>query len=459
MFGIRASWISPVTQGDAHELISDGLILIENGIIQYVGTYDCSLVGSCASVMHLKDQLLIPGLINAHTHSGMVLFRGYADDMSLHEWLYDAIWPVESEFVSEEFIDVGTRLAVYEMLKTGTTTFVDQYFFCDVAACITEAVGIRMAGGEPIIDFHDGHLHAKISAAIDRTNHFIANHHSDYVIPILNPHACYSVPSDGLEIVSAQAQQLKRRVNIHLHESQRECDHYADTHFGRSAFETLIDANLFNEFLIAAHCVCLSPAEQNLLAHHKVNVVHCPKSNMKLASGICPVQALLDLGVNVALGTDGACSNNSLNMVGEMQAAALVGKTITSNGSENLRNGVVGDATAVSCHTALRMATYNGAIALGMTDKIGSLEVGKFADIVAVDLSDPQCQPVYDPVSTLVYSANPSVSHVWIGGKNLVKQGIVQAEKLNLDMDQVKAVGERISAFKAKRLAAKMAKK
>jgi 5-methylthioadenosine/S-adenosylhomocysteine deaminase len=387
--------------------------------------------------------------------------------MCLHEWLNDAIWPVESKFVCEDFIDVGIRLAVHEMLKSGTTLFIDNYFYSDVAACTVEKVGIRMACGEPIIDFHDVHLHAKINTAVSRAEHFLANHHSDYIIPILNPHACYSVPEDGLEIVSARAKSLGRKVNIHLHESQHECDKYADTHFGRSAFQTLADADLLNENLIAAHCVCLDRAEQELLATHKVNVVHCPKSNMKLASGICPVQSLIDCGVNVALGTDGACSNNSLNMISEMQAAALIGKTVPRressteipenrngasprrHGSSSLDNG--GDATAVSCHTVLRMATWNGAVAIGMQDKIGSLEIGKFADIVAIDLSAPECNPIFDPVSALVYTSSPHVSHVWIGGRHLVHEGQVVSTDLQLDMERVKAIGKTLHAFKLER--------
>lgn len=445
-FAVRATWILTVEDGDSRKCIYDGVIVVRDGIIISVSSFSESFLNPSIPVLHLKQQAIIPGLINSHTHSGMSLLRGFADDLSLDTWLKDAIWPVEAEFINEEYIDTATRLAVYEMLKTGTTTFTDMYFLPDIGARVAESVGIRMACGEPIIDFHDGRLHTKIESAGNRIYHFMNNHDPDYIIPILNPHACYTVPEDGLEAVAVRAKNSHRRVHIHLHESQHECDNYADCHFGKTAFESLIDVGLLNSNLIAAHCVCLSGEEINLLAQYQVNVVHCPKSNMKLASGICPVQRLIDAGVNVALGTDSACSNNSLDMLSEMQAAALVGKSS-------------GDPTAVSCHTVLRMATWNGAVALGLESKIGSLEVGKFADFTAIDLSDPTCQPVFDPVSVLVYSTGTKVSNVWIAGKQMVQDGKVIAEGLDLNMDRVHEIAKELSHFKAKREAARLTKK
>lgn len=445
-FTLRATWIVTIQGGNSRDIIEDGVISVVDGFIESVSSFSDSSIDAGIPLIHLQNQVVIPGLVNCHTHSGMSLLRGYADDLSLDTWLKEAVWPVEAEFINEEYIDVATRLAIYEMLKTGTTTYNDQYYLPEVAARVAESVGIRMACGEPILDFHDGRLHAKIEAATERLFHFENNHDPDYIIPILNPHACYTVPEDGLQAVSDRAKKTNHRVHIHLHESQHECDNYADCHFGKSALETLIDVDLLNSKLIAAHCVCLSPDEIRLLGQHKVNVVHCPKSNMKLASGVCPVQALIDAGVNVALGTDGACSNNSLDMLAEIQAAALVGKTL-------------GDPTAVDCHTALRMATWNGAVALGLESKIGSIEKTKLADFISVDLSDPTCQPVYDPVSALVYSGGARVSNVWIGGKQLVKDGSVVAKSLNLDMNRVKAISDKLREFKAKREAARIAKK
>ena len=446
LFGIRASWVAPVTAGDGDSLIEDGFILVKGSTIVSVGPFIESMTESNVPIVHLEGQLVIPGLINCHTHSGMSLLRGFADDMSLNEWLNDAIWPTEAKFVSPDYVGLGTKLAVYEFLKSGTTTFVDQYFHSNKTAEVCEKIGIRVALGEPIIDFNDGRIYDKINCAFEQASTIGNKYHQDYVIPLINTHACYTIPQDGLLMVGDIARSKPYRINIHLHESQHECDHYADTHGGKTAFQTLIDSNLFDSRLMAAHCVCLSESERQLLATHKVNVVHCPKSNMKLASGICPVQALINAGVNVALGTDSACSNNGLSMLSEMQAAALIGKTV--NGTKQANGG---DATAVNCHTVLRMATWNGAKALGMDDKIGSIEPGKLADIVAIDLNAIECHPIYNPISTLVYSNGAKVSHVWIGGQRLVSEGIVTA-KLDLDLEQVKLIAKDIAAFRNDRI-------
>ena len=454
IFGVRASWVAPVSGGAAETVIEDGFVLLRGSIILSVCPFGEATFDSNIPVIHLEGHLLIPGLINCHTHAGMSLLRGFADDLSLHEWLTDAIWPAEARFVNPDYVRLGTKLAIFEFLKTGTTTFVDQYFHSDAAAEVCEKVGIRIACGNPVIDRQDGHLFENISDSLNQIAALTGTYDPDYVIPILNPHACYTVPADGLELMGEFSKSHSYPVHIHLHESQHECDHYADTHSGKTAFETLIDAGLFNSKLIAAHCVCLSESERQLLATHKVNLVHCPKSNMKLASGVCPVQALLDAGVNVALGTDGACSNNGLSMLAEMQAAALIGKTV--NCSKLHPEKRTGDPSAVSCYTALKMATYNGAKALGMLDKIGSIEPGKFADLVAVDLNSPECQPIYDPVSALIYSTGAKVSHVWIGGRALVTGGEV-TPALDLQMDEVKSKGREIAEFQKERMKARLA--
>ena len=441
-----------MTGGDSREIIEDGVILFNGRTIDSVSKFDDISLDPSIPVIHLEDQVIVPGFVNCHTHSAMSLLRGYGDDMELHEWLSEAIWPAEAKFVNPDYVRLGTKLAIHEFLRTGTTTYLDQYFHSDVSAEVAEKAGIRIACGEPIIDFKDGRLHSKIARAYEQVAELAAKHDPEYVIPIINTHACYTVPEDGLKAIGLRAKSIGAKVNIHLHESQHECDHYADSHAGKSALQELIDADLFNSNLIAAHCVCLSEAERLLMAQHKINIVHCPKSNMKLASGVCPVQALIDMGVNVALGTDGACSNNGLSMLSEMQAAALVGKTVNCKANTTVQhgNGGGGDATAVSCHTVLRMATYNGAIALGMDKSIGSIEPGKWADLVAIDLSSPDCQPVFDPVSTLVYSTGASVSNVWVGGRRVVTNGALSTD-LDLDLAQVKAVGKELAAFKASR--------
>ena len=446
-YAIRATWVAPVTMGDANEIIDDGLVIwsLETGRIVRVCVYDPLFVPKGSDFVYLKNHLLIPGLINCHTHSGMSLLRGFGDDMSLHEWLRECIFPIESEFLPRsDFIETGTKLSIFEMLKTGTTMFVDSYYSSEIAARVAHDSGIRIACGDTILDFQNGTLSGQIERAFEVCTETTNQYDSDKVLSILNPHACYTLPVEALESVAAIAIPSGTRVHIHLHESLEECVRFEDSHCGRSAMELLQDVGLLNERLIAAHCVCVSEAERLLLAGAKVNVVHCPKSNLKLASGVCPVQALISLGVNVALGTDGAASNNSLSMISEMTTAALIGKTVHgTSGTFTCQDDLspiskstcgMGDATAVTCHTVLRMATYNGAIAVGMVDKIGSIEVGKFADIVAIDLSSPECLPVFDPISALIYSTGAVVSHVWIGGKIRVREQQVLTVDLNYEL-------------------------
>lgn len=437
-FAVRASWVCPLTGGDSDILIEDGVVVVADGIIVTVCVFSDWIQDPSIPVIHLKNRLLIPGFINCHTHAAMSLLRGYADDMRLDDWLENAVWPVESKFMGPTFVELGTKLSIHEMLTTGTTTILDMYFYASVTVAVAELAGIRVACGETILDIGDGELSRKIDRAFTAADHVLKSpqHDPNFVIPVINAHAVYTVPERGLIEIKNRLSSLppSTRIQIHLHESQHECDNYSDLNCGKSAMEKLIDLGLFNSNTIAAHCVCLSDTEKNLLAVHQVNVVHCPKSNQKLSSGVCPVQDLLDQGVNVALGTDGACSNNSLSMISEMQSAALLAKSL-------------GNAQAVSCRTALKLATYNGAKALGMVDRIGSIEVGKFADFVAIDLSSPACQPVYDPVSALVYTTGAVVDRVWVHGKELVKDGKIQVD-LDLDWDEVNAFVTKIKQFK-----------
>lgn len=436
-FAVRSTWVCPVAGGDAHTIIEDGVVVVKDGMIQTVCKFSDWENTTNVLLTELKDRLIIPGFVNCHTHAGMTVLRGYADDMRLDDWLENAVWPVEAEFLSPSFVELGTKLSIYEMLRSGTTTFLDQYFYAPVARTVAELAGIRIACGEPILDVDDDELDKKIERAFFTAHHVITSHDEDFVIPVINPHAVYTVPEEGLKSIKSRLSSLpsSTRVHIHLHESIHECDNYADVHCGKSAMETLIDVGLFNSNLIAAHCVCLSETEKQLIADHNVNVVHCPKSNQKLASGICPVQDLIDLGVNVALGTDGACSNNTLSMISEMQSAALLAKSL-------------GDATAVTCQTVLRMATYNGAKALGMESKIGSIEPGKFADFIAIDLSAIECQPIFHPLSALVYTNGAVVDRVWVHGRPLVENGKLLVD-LDLNMEKVKLLVHQLKKFKS----------
>ncbi|KAF4734477.1 hypothetical protein FOZ63_027489 [Perkinsus olseni] len=296
-------------------------------------------------------------------------------------------------------------MGVYEMLKTGTTCFLDMYFMPADTAAVTVPAGIRCFNGHAIIDFGDGSVDGLIDVARDYVN----SAPTSLVTPVICPHSCYTVPKEKLQ-------------------------NYEKS--GESAIETLKSVGLLNRNMIAAHCVHLTEDEISTLATAGVNAAHCPRSNLKLASGMSPVQRLLDAGINVCLGTDSACSNNSLCMLQEMQFASLVGKL--SSGS---------DARSVNCHTALRMATIDGAKALGKDKDLGSLEVGKIADIVAVDLGHIGSLPVYDPVSALVYTNERTVSDVWIDGKRVVK-GAQVLTMARPDVNQMEQFRRRLIKFK-----------
>jgi len=403
---IHADWVIPVDQPGALERHS---IAIEDGRITAVaGRAEAEHGIEAREVVDLPGHALIPGLINAHTHSAMTLFRGLADDLPLMSWLNDHIWPAEGRWVHEEFVADGSRLAIAEMLRSGTTCFNDMYFFPDVTARVAGQIGMRATVGLILIDFPS----AWAGDADEYFDKAIAVHDQFRNDPLVRtafaPHAPYSVSDAPLRRVLRLANELELPVHMHVHETLAEVRGGIER-FGRRPIDRLQQLGLINPALIAVHMTQLEDDEIALFAESGAQVVHCPESNLKLASGHCPVAQLLDAGVNVALGTDGAASNNDLDMLGEMQSAALLAK------------GVSGDACTLPAELALRMATLHGARALGIDDQTGSLAVGKFADIVAVDLSQPESQPVFNPVSQLVYTAGrEQVRHVWIHGRQLL---------------------------------------
>ncbi|KAF4735031.1 hypothetical protein FOZ62_025253, partial [Perkinsus olseni] len=370
-------------------------------------------------------------------------------------------------FLSKEYITLGTQMGVYEMLKTGTTCFLDMYFMPADTVAVTAPAGIRCFNGPAVIDFGDGSVDGLIDLARDygreiniptasgprdgsarliasvlastSLNNISLSAPTSLVTPVICPHSCYTVPKEKIQkladAVSSRGDDAPVLTHIHLHESTGEIASYYEKS-GESAIETLKSVGLLNRNMIAAHCVHLTEDEISTLATAGVNAAHCPRSNLKLASGLSPVQRLLDAGINVCLGTDSACSNNSLCMLQEMQFASLVGKL--SSGS---------DARSVNCHTALRMATMNGAKALGKDKDLGSLEVGKIADIVAVDLGHIGSLPVYDPVSALVYTNERTVSDVWIDGKRVVKSSQVLT-MARPNVNQMEQFRRRLIKFK-----------
>ena len=354
------------------------------------------------------DHVLMPGLVNAHCHAGMTLFRGYADDLPLERWLKERIWPAESRWVSAESVRDGTRLAIVEMLRAGTTCFADMYYFPDVVAQTAVDAGMRVAVGMIAIE-----LPTVWASTVDEyIAKGLATRDRFKGVPLVSttfaPHAPYTTSDSTLRRIRQLADELDVPIHTHLHETRAEVEE-AVRNTGRRPLARLEQLGMLTPALLGVHATQLLDGEIEALANAGASIVHCPRSNLKLASGVCRVAALLDAGVNVALGTDGAASNNRLDLWSELDAAALLGKRVAD------------DATAISAPTALRMATINGARALGLEREIGSIEPGKAADLICVSLRDAALQPVLDPLSHLVYAASREhVSDVWVAGEHLV---------------------------------------
>lgn len=429
---IDARWVVPVVPAGA--VIEHGSVAVAGGLIQGVGERAAIHAAfEPAGSLNLGEHALIPGLVNAHGHAAMALLRGYAEDAPLEEWLNDHIWPLEQRLVSEAFVRDGTRLAVAEMIRSGTTCFSDMYFFPEVAAEAAREAGMRCQVAFPIIEFPNAWsdstedaLHKGMALHDGYRNH-------PQVRVAFGPHSAYSVSRGDLEKILMYSEELEAAVHIHLHETAAEVAAARAQH-GSGWIEMLGDVGLLGPRLQAVHVTQAEPEDIQRLAEAQAHVVHCPHSNLKLASGICPVSALLDAGVNVALGTDGAGSNNTLDLLGEARLASLLAKITRA------------DARALPERRALEMATLGGARALGMEAQVGSLETGKQADLVAVDLGAPRFQPVYDPVSALVHTqAGSAVSHVWVGGRPLLADGALTHMDITAVLEAAGSWRQRVS--------------
>ena len=407
---LSASWIVPVEP--AGRVLEGHAIAVRGGTI--VALAPASEIESRFAPrerVNLDGHVLVPGFVNAHTHAAMTLFRGLADDLPLDTWLTDHIWPAEARFADEAFVRAGTRLAVAEMLRGGTTCFNDMYFFPDVVGEVARDAGIRAVLGLIVLEAPSAWARDADSYLARGLEVHEAFRDEPLVASALAPHAPYTVGDKAFERVRELSEQIDAPVHVHLHETEREVED-AVRESGERPFSRLTRLGLVNPRLAAVHMTRLLPGEIEELAGRGASVVHCPESNLKLASGVCPVPRLVAAGVNVALGTDGAASNNDLDMLGEMRTAALLGKLDA------------GDATANPAELMLRMATLGGARSLGLDDRIGSLEPGKSADAAAIDLRGPDTQPVYNPVSQVVYAATrANVREVWVAGRRVVRDG------------------------------------
>ena len=404
---IHAAWIIPV---EPHAVVHKNYSLAFNQgrIIALMPTADARQKFSATHEYELGDHVLIPGLVNTHTHLAMSLLRGYADDLPVMDWLQQHIWPAEHRWASAEFVADGTLLGCAEMLRGGVTCFNDMYFFPDITAQVAQTVGLRAVIGLIVFDFPTvwaANADEYLSKGLDLYDRLKDQ-------PLLRcafaPHAPYTVSDQPLERIRTLADELSIPIHMHVHESEAEVTE-SIVRFGLRPLQRLDALGLLSPSLLAVHMTQLIESEIELIAKRGVQVIHCPESNLKLASGFCPVTRLMAEGVNVALGTDGAASNNDLDMLGELRTAALLAKGITK------------DARALPAADALRMATLNGARALGLDQEIGSLELGKAADLVALDLNALNTLPLYSPLSQLVYSARSTqVSHVWVNGRLLL---------------------------------------
>ncbi|MGQ0577876.1 MAG: TRZ/ATZ family hydrolase [Betaproteobacteria bacterium] len=407
---IEARWVIPVEPQGA--VLNDHAVAIAGERIAAVLPRD-EMRRRCKAgrVLDLSTHALIPGLVNLHTHAAMTLLRGLADDLQLMDWLEKHVWPAEARHLSAQFVYDGTLIACAEMLRGGVTCFNDMYFFPEMAGRAALDAGIRAALGIVLIEFPTAYA----ADAQDYLRKGLAMRDELKGEPLLSfcmaPHAPYTVSDRSFEQILTLSEQLQIPVNTHLHETHQEIRE-SENKFGMRPLARLEKLGLLGPSFIAIHAVHLDAAEIALLAGLGASVAHCPSSNLKLASGIAPVGAMLSAGMNVGLGTDGAASNNRLDVFSEMRLAALLAKVASD------------DAQTLPAHVALRMATLNAARALGLEQKIGSLESGKLADLCGVNLVSIELSPCYDPASQLVYAAGrDNVSHVWVGGKLLVKDG------------------------------------
>jgi 5-methylthioadenosine/S-adenosylhomocysteine deaminase len=408
--------------------------LIEKGFLCIRGDCICAVAKGdphefrAGKTIDAKGGLILPGLINGHTHAAMSLFRGLADDLPLMDWLNHYIFPVESR-MDREFVRTGTLLACAEMILSGTTTFSDMYLFEEEVAVVAQAVGMRCLVGEVLYDFPSPN-YGPIEEGLKYTESLIRKWEGHPLVSIaVEPHAVYTCSPDLLVRANRLSMQYKVPLIIHVAESASEVEEVRKK-YGRKPFEHLESLGVLGPHVIADHCVNLDDAEIRRMVRHDVKAITNPESNMKLASGISPVPRLLAQGITVGLGTDGCASNNNLDLFEEMDTAAKLHKV-----------GAM-DPTVLDAFTVLKMATLSGARALGMADRVGSLEVGKKGDVIVVDTRKPHLTPMYNPYSHLVYAAKGSdVNHSLINGKLVMED----RKLLTLDLQNVLGMAEEMS--------------
>jgi 5-methylthioadenosine/S-adenosylhomocysteine deaminase len=428
---VRGEYVLPID--DAFTVIPDGAVAVSEGKIADVGTFE-RIVSAYepGSIIGGKGRVVIPGLVNTHTHAAMVYFRGLADDLPLKEWLENHIWPAESRWLTPEFVSDAVELACLEMLKAGVTTYNDMYFFGDAAGASTKRIGMRAVLGAGILDFPSAAGNTP-DEYLEKAERFVVQWKDDELVtPCLAPHSAYTCCPETLREAKALAEQFEVPLHIHLSETQWEVGEIMGR-YKRKPVEHLEDIGFLDERVLAAHCIWVEDNEIELLARRNVGVSHCMESNLKLAAGFAPVVAMLAAGVKVTFGTDGAASNNDLNVLSEMSTTAKVHKALSNN------------PTVLDARTILLMATRWGAEVLRLGSKIGSIEKGKMADMTVINLDKPHLTPLYDVYSHIVYSAMASdVETVMVNGRIVVDDGrLVHGDECEI-MNKARRWGEKI---------------
>ena len=389
--------------------------------------------------IRLDNHILLPGLVNAHTHAAMTLLRGFADDLPLNKWLNKHIWPAETAWVDAEFVKVGTDLALAEMIKSGTTCFSDMYFFPEVTAQRAERAGLRACVGMIVLDSANAWAKDAVECIDKGLQLRDSIRHTKLVTCCFAPHAPYTVSDRTFERIRILSDEMDLPMHMHIHETRVEINQ-SIKEFKMRPLKRLHQLGLLGPHLNAVHMVHLTTEEIEWVSDYQVTVVHCPQSNLKLASGLCPVAKLMEKEVQIAIGTDGASSNNDLDMLNEMQTAALLAKGVSEN------------PQAMPAHAALTAATFGGANALGLGGQIGTLQVGKQADCIAVNLADCATLPIYQPLSQLVYAAaRHQVSDVWVAGKRLLNNRQLTTLDEDEIMQKANEIGSKIAAAKSYR--------
>jgi 5-methylthioadenosine/S-adenosylhomocysteine deaminase len=408
---IAPRWCVPVEPAGT-VLEGHAVVVSDDRIIDILPLDDARSAYQPSVLVDRPEHVLIPGLVNTHTHAAMTLFRGLADDMPLESWLRDGIWPAEKRWASAEMVRDGTELAIAEMLQAGITCFSDQYFFPEIVAETAVDLHMRAVVGTPVVDFPTAWAEST-AEYLDKGAELVHDCYADH--PLIStcfaPHTSDALSDESMGALRVLADQLDVPIQMHLHETAAEVA-YAVKKTGVRPIERLANLGLLNASLLAIHAVHVTPGEIEKMAAAGVGIAHCPRSNLKLASGIAPVAEFLAAGITVGIGTDGAASNNVLDVLSELRTAALLAKVAS------------GDASALSAMDALRLATISAAKALRRDHEIGSIEAGKWADLACIDLMHCNSQPVYDPVSQLVYTARAGqVSDVWVAGRHQVDTG------------------------------------